>query len=56
MLIDMFSFSGLFFILLYLAAGIFILLWPVLIWSHLREHTRYLAEIRDILKEKSCKL
>ena len=52
MMPDVFSFSGLFFIFLYLIAGIFILLWPVLIWSHLREHTRYLAEIRDILKEQ----
>lgn len=47
---DMFSFTGMIFVLLYLVAGVFILLWPVLIWSHLREHTRYLKEIRDILK------
>lgn len=47
---DLFPLSGLFFILLYLAVALFILLWPVLIWSHLREHTKYLAEIRDILK------
>ena len=50
MMMDLFSFSGVLLILLYLAAGVFILLWPLLIWSHLREHTKYLAEIRDILK------
>jgi hypothetical protein len=41
-----------FFILIYLAILMFIALWPVLIWSHLREHTIYLREIRDLLKEK----
>jgi len=49
---DMFSLSGIAFFFLYVIAGIFFLLWPVLIWSHLREHTRYLCEIRDILKEQ----
>ncbi len=39
------------FILVYLFILIFIALWPVLIWSHLREHTQYLREIRDLLKE-----
>ncbi len=49
---DLFPLTGVLFVFIYLVAGIFILLWPVLIWSHLREHTRYLAEIRDILKEQ----
>ncbi len=47
---DLFSFSGILLVFLYLIAAGFFLLWPVLIWSHLREHTKYLAEIRDILK------
>lgn len=50
MIMDLFPFTGVVIMLLYLAAGIFLFLWPVLIWSHLREHTRYLCEIRDILK------
>ena len=50
MLMDMFSLTGVVFMLLYLTVGVFLLLWPILIWSHLREHTRYLSEIRDILK------
>jgi len=33
-------------------AGIFILIWPILIWSHLREQSRYLAEIRDLLAKE----
>jgi len=44
-------FPGLFLALLYLAAGVFIMLWPFLIWSHLREHTKYLREIRDLLQK-----
>lgn len=52
MMPDMFPFSGFLFILVYFLAGVFILLWPVLIWSHLREQTRYLAEIRDILQHQ----
>ena len=44
--------SGSFLILAYFVALIFLILWPVLIWSHLREHTRYLREIRDILDRK----
>lgn len=52
MMMDLFSFSGILLVLLYLVIVGFILLWPVLIWSHLREHTKYLAEIRDILKSQ----
>ena len=46
-------FAGSMFILLYIVGGIFLLLWPFLIWSHLREHTRYLKEIRDLLQKGS---
>jgi hypothetical protein len=52
MMLDFLPFTGILFAFIYLVAGIFVLLWPILIWSHLREHTRYLAEIRDILKEQ----
>ena len=48
----MLPFTGTVLSFLYLAAVVFILLWPVLIWSHLREHTRYLREIRDILRQQ----
>ena len=40
-----------FFILFYLSILIFIALWPVLIWWQLHQHTHYLREIRDLLKE-----
>jgi hypothetical protein len=43
-------FPGTLFMFLYFIGAMFILLWPLLVWSHLREHTRYLQEIRDILK------
>jgi len=46
-------FPGLLIMFLYVIGGLFVLLWPVLIWSHLREHTRYLREIRDILSRRS---
>ena len=43
-------FPGLVLLILYLVGGIFFLLWPILIWSHLREHTKTLREIRDLLQ------
>ncbi len=49
---DLLPYTGLLFIIIYLIVGLFVLLWPVLIWSHLREHTRYLSEIRDLLKNR----
>ena len=46
-------FSGTAFILIYLIVAVFFILWPFLVWSHLREHTRYLREIRDLLQKKA---
>lgn len=45
-------YPGVIFTFLYVVAAIFMLLWPLLIWSHLREQTRYLRQIRDILRSR----
>jgi hypothetical protein len=35
---------------------VFLLLWPILIWSHLREQTKLSKEQRDLLKDIKDKL
>ncbi len=47
--------SSAIFIIFYVIIAGFFLLWPVLIWSHLREQTKYLSEIKDILSQQNSK-
>ena len=51
MMMDYFT-GTIFFVILYGVAAVFFLLWPVLVWLHLREHTRCLRDIRELLLKK----